>query len=68
MANLCMYIWLNEVKKLAFLIGGMSDHMLACTFVHRIAGNIKQTLYVLSRMDMLSIDQLFAQVIMRDEE
>lgn len=49
-------------------MGGVSDHMLAFRFVHRLAGNIKWTLYVLSRMDMLSIDQLLAQVITRDEE
>lgn len=65
-----MVVYLVELKKLAFLLGRMSDRVLAWAFVHRLPGNIRQTLSVSSRMDMLSIDQLLSQpmVIMRDRE
>lgn len=60
---------LAELKELTFLLGGMSERMLASAFVHGLTGNVKQTLRALSRMDALSIDQLLtrARAIIRDE-
>lgn len=61
-----MDVYLSELMKLSFLMGRISDSMLGCAFVHRLPGNVKWTL-ALVRMNVLSVDQLLTQVIMRDE-
>lgn len=53
-------VYLAELNRFAFLLGGMGDRMLACAFVHELSGNVKRALSVLSRMDAQSIDQLLA--------
>ncbi|KFD53274.1 hypothetical protein M514_05755 [Trichuris suis] len=50
--------FLADLRRLASLIGGVSDKVLACAFVAGLPGSIRQLLHVGSRMENLSLDDI----------